>query len=88
MGATGNPLVHLYLNVDPLEIEAQRAKLWTGMVSLYRELVGRAEEAGVRISTHHYHRSDRLLWNYTTMSTLLAAVSSPSNGVTYCQGKS
>ena len=68
--------------------EGERARLWDGLVELYRELVASAERAGVRISTHHFHLPNRLLWNFTTMSRLLSEVSSPFNGVTYCQGKS
>ena len=88
MGSAGIPFVHLYLNVDPLDDEGQRSSLWDGLVQLYRQLISSAEKAGVRVSTHHYHRPDRLLWNYATMSELLGEVSSPCNGVTYCQGKS
>ena len=88
MGAAGIPFVHLYLNVDPLESEEARAGLWDGLVEFYRQLVAAAETARVRISTHHFHRPDRLLWNYETMSRLFDQVSSPNNGVTFCQGKS
>ena len=58
------------------------------MVEVYRELTSIAEKAGVRISTHHYHRPDRLLWNYQTMERLFNELQSPINGVTFCQGKS
>ena len=58
------------------------------MVDVYRELSEIATNAGVRVSTHHYHLPDRLLWNYDTMSRLLNEVQSPVHGVTYCQGKS
>ena len=88
MGAAGIPYLHLYLNVDPLESEAARMSLWDGLVRFYGALTAIAGEAGVRISTHHFHRPDRLLWNYETMTRLLAEVPSPSNGVTFCQGKS
>lgn len=88
MGQAGIPLVHFYLNVDPIDDPGIRSQLWEGLVAFYRELVSAAEQAGVGISTHHYHRPDRLLWNFETMSTLLSQVDSPSNGVTFCQGKS
>ena len=88
MGNAGIPYVHNYLNVDAIEDEGQRAKLWNGLVAFYRELIPLAENAGVSISTHTFHRSDRLLWNFTTMSTLLNEVKSPNNGITFCQGKS
>ena len=88
MGAAGIPYVHLYLNVDPLDSDDAREQLWGGLIEVYRELIAIATQAGVQISTHHFHRPDRLLWNYATMSRLLGEVSSPHNGVTYCQGKS
>ena len=90
MGEAGIPLVHFYLNMtEPIpEESAARQAAWSGMVEVYRELVRSAESANVRISTHHYHRSDRLLWNYKTMSTLLGELASPYAGVTFCQGKS
>ena len=88
MGQAGITYVHFYLNVDPLADEEKRASLWEGLVDYYRRLVALAEAADVRISTHHFHVPDRLLWNYQTMSTLLGQVSSPHNGVTFCQGKS
>ena len=88
MGTAGIENVHFYLNVDPLDDEARRPRLWEGLVEFYKGLIARSASAGVRISTHHFHRPDRLLWNYTTMCRLLTEVSSPFNGVTYCQGKS
>jgi len=89
MGQAGIPLVHLYLSVDPIAGDPdRRARLWEGLLAFYGGLIPVAERAGVRISTHHYHHPDRLLWNYETMSTLLSEVQSPSNGVTFCQGKS
>ena len=89
MGEAGVPYLHLYLNVNPAPPDAaEKAQLWDGLVDVYRELSGIAEKAGVRISTHHYHLPDRLLWNYETMSRLLNEVQSPVHGVTFCQGKS
>ena len=88
MGEAGIPYLHLYLNVDRLSSEVERAQLRGGLVEVYRQLTGIAEKAGVRISTHHFHVPDRLLWNYETMSQLLNEINSPANGVTFCQGKS
>lgn len=88
MGAAGIPYVHLYLNVDPLSSDDEREGLWGGLVEVYNQLTDVAEAAGVKISTHHFHVPDRLLWNYETMSRLLGEVNSPASGVTYCQGKS
>ena len=88
MGAAGIPYVHLYLNVDPLSSDDEREGLWGGLVEVYNQLTDVAEAAGVRLSTHHFHVPDRLLWNYETMSRLLGEVNSPASGVTYCQGKS
>ncbi|NKB69328.1 MAG: TIM barrel protein [Candidatus Latescibacteria bacterium] len=88
MGQAGITYVHFYLNVDPLDDEAKRNHLWEGLVEYYRRLVALAEAADVRISTHHFHVPDRLLWNYQTMSTLLDQAPSSHNGVTFCQGKS
>lgn len=88
MGAAGIPYVHLYLNVDPLSSDDEREGLWGGLVEVYNQLTDVAEAAGVRLSTHHFHVPDRLLWNYETMSRLLNEVDSPASGVTYCQGKS
>ncbi len=47
-----------------------------------------AEEQGVKVSTHHFHRPDRILWNLETMERLFKEVDSPANGVIFCQGKS
>ena len=88
MGSAGIPYVHLYLNVDPLSSDDEREGLWSGLVEVYNQLTDVAEAAGVRLSTHHFHVPDRLLWNYETMSRLLNEVDSPASGVTYCQGKS
>ena len=89
MGRAGIPLLHFYLGTDPAPDDpGERARLWDSLVDIYRELAQVAETAGVRISTHHYHRPDRLLWNHETMHRLLEEVGSPSNGVTFCQGKS
>ena len=88
MGAAGIPYVHNYLNVDPIEDESRRPALWEGLIAFYQELIPKAAEADVRISTHHFHVPNRLLWNFETMSTLLNEVSSPHNGITFCQGKS
>lgn len=88
MGAAGVPFVHFYLNVDPLSDEEQRAALWQGLVEYYRGLAERAEAAGVKVSTHHYHVPDRLLWNYESMTRLLDEAPSANTGVTFCQGKS
>ena len=88
MGAAGVPFVHFYLNVDPLSDEGERAALWQGLVEYYRGLAGRAEAAGVKVSTHHYHVPDRLLWNYESMTRLLDEAPSDNTGVTFCQGKS
>lgn len=88
MGAAGIPYVHNYLNVDPIEDESRRPALWEGLIAFYQELIPKATEADVRISTHHFHVPNRLLWNFETMSTLLNEVFSPHNGITFCQGKS
>ena len=88
MGAASIPFVHNYLNVDPIEDESRRPALWDGLVAFYRELIPKAAETGVRISTHHFHVPNRLLWNFETMSSLLNEVPSPHNGITFCQGKS
>ena len=88
MGRAGIPLVHMYLNIDELSAGDQREGLWNGLVQVYRQLAALAEEAGGRISTHHYHLPSRLLWNYETMSALLREAESSASGVTYCQGKS
>ena len=88
MGEAGIPYLHLYLNVDPLSSDSEREQLWSGLIAVYNQLTRIAETADVRISTHHFHVPDRLLWNYETMSRLLNEVDSPANGVTFCQGKS
>ena len=88
MGAAGIPYVHNYLNVDPIEDESRRPALWEGLIAFYQELIPKATETDVHISTHHFHVPNRLLWNFETMSTLLNEVSSPHNGITFCQGKS
>ena len=89
MGEAGIPFLHLYLNVNPAPSDlAEKQGMWQGLVEVYRQLMQISEKSGVRISTHHYHKPDRLLWNYETMSSLLNEVQSSCNGVTYCQGKS
>ena len=89
MGESGIPFLHLYLSLDPAPSDStEKSQLWDGMVEVYREFTSIAEKAGVRISTHHYHRPDRLLWNYQTMERLFNELQSPINGVTFCQGKS
>ena len=88
MGAAGVPYVHFYLNVEPLGDEGARAQLWQGLVAYYQGLASRAEAAGVKISTHHYHVPDRLLWNFESMSRLFDEAPSGNSGVTFCQGKS
>ena len=88
MGSAGIPYVHFYLNVDPLKDESARDELWDGLVAYYQGLAKLAESAGVKISTHHYHVPDRLLWNYESMTRLFAEAPSANSGVTFCQGKS
>lgn len=88
MGEAGIPYVHFYLNVDPVPSEEQRPELWDNLVDIYRVLGDRAGAAGVKISTHTYHKPDRLLWNGDTMSDLIEACGSSHHGLTFCQGKS
>jgi sugar phosphate isomerase/epimerase len=88
MGEAGIPYVHFYLNVDPLPSEADRPKLWESLTDIYRILGERAESAGVKISTHTYHKPDRLLWNGDTMADLIEGAASAHHGLTFCQGKS
>ena len=89
MGEAGIPFLHLYLNTAPYPSDPdEKARLWDGTVSIYKELTGLGEKVGVQVSTHHYHRPDRLLWNYDTMARLFDEVGSSANGVTFCQGKS
>ena len=89
MGEAGMPYVHFYLNVDEAPEDAdERERLWEGLAATYRELTPIAEAAGVKISTHHFHLPDRLLWNYETMTRLLRDAQSEASGVTFCQGKS
>jgi len=89
MGEAGIPLLHIYVSgVQAPTDEAERKTYLKRLVDYYRELVDAAEEAKVKVSTHHYHRSDRLLWNYETMNRVLSEVDSPYNGVTFCFGKS
>ncbi|MFQ6040949.1 MAG: sugar phosphate isomerase/epimerase family protein [Candidatus Poribacteria bacterium] len=89
MGEAGIPLLHIYVSgVQAPADETERETYLKRLVDYYRELIGAAEEAKVRVSTHHYHRPDRLLWNYETMNRVLSEVDSPYNGVTFCFGKS
>ena len=88
MGAAGVPFVHFYLNVQPVADEGERAELWKGLLEYYRGLSARADAARVKISTHHYHVPDRLLWNYESMTRLLDEAPNAHSGVTFCQGKS
>ena len=62
MGEAGIPYVHLYLNVDQLSSEDEREGLWGGLIEVYDQITRIAETAGVRISTHHFHVPDRILW--------------------------
>lgn len=89
MGEAGIPLLHIYVSsVQAPTDEAEREIYLNRLVDYYRELVDAAEEANVKVSTHHYHRPDRILWNYETMNHVLSEVDSPYNGVTFCFGKS
>lgn len=89
MGEAGVPFLHLYLSNEPAPSDpAEKARLWEGLADIYRELSAVSEQAGVLISTHHYHLPDRLLWNCHTMSRMMDEVGSPANGVIFCQGKS
>ena len=66
----------------------QRQKHWQGLVEIFQELGQIGKDAGVRISTHTFHVSDRLIWNRETFANLMAATDSPAHGLTFCQGKS
>ncbi|MBM3238144.1 TIM barrel protein [Candidatus Poribacteria bacterium] len=89
MGEAGIPLLHIYVSgVQAPTDESERETYMKRLVDYYRELIDAAEEATVKVSTHHYHRPDRLLWNYETMNRVLSEVDSPYNGVTFCFGKS
>jgi sugar phosphate isomerase/epimerase len=89
MGRAGIPFLHLYLSTQAAPVDpGERARHWEGLVEMYRGLAAFAEQAGVRVSTHTYHRPDRLLWNSATMSRLLEEVPAPFHGLTFCQGKS
>lgn len=89
MGRAQIPFVHFYLSADaaPADPE-QRQKHWQGLVAIFQELGQIGEDAGVQISTHTFHVSDRLIWNRETFANLMEATASPAHGLTFCQGKS
>ena len=89
MGKAGIPYLHLYSSNEIVPGDGpERECLWAGLVEYYRELTDVAEDVGVKVSTHHFHRPDRILWNLATMERLFQEVDSPANGVIFCQGKS
>ena len=89
MGKAGIPYLHLYSSNEIVPGDGpERECLWAGLVEYYRELTDVAEDVGVKVSTHHFHRPDRILWNLATMEQLFQEVDSPANGVIFCQGKS
>jgi sugar phosphate isomerase/epimerase len=89
MGEAEIPLLHIYVSgVQAPTDESERETYMKRLVDYYRELIDAAGKAKVKVSTHHYHRPDRLLWNYETMNRVLSEVDSPYNGVTFCFGKS
>lgn len=51
---------------------------WTELVGFFQKVVGAAEKAEVRLASH--------VWDMRLMKALMAAVPSPYNGITYCQG--
>lgn len=90
MGTARIPYLHLYLNnkdAYPTDPDEQN-RYWDLLMDVYRQLTQTGEQAGVQISTHHYHAPGRPLWNYDTMAQLFETINSPANGVTFCQGKS
>ena len=89
MGHAQIPLVHFYLSADAAPTDPdERQQHWQGLVEIFQELGQIGDGAGVRISTHTFHVSDRLIWNRETFSNLMAATDSPAHGLTFCQGKS
>lgn len=89
MGHAQIPFVHFYLSADAAPTDPhQRQTHWQGLVEIFQELGQIGEAAGVRISTHTFHVSDRLIWNRESFAKLMAATDSPAHGLTFCQGKS
>ena len=89
MGDAQIPFVHFYLSADAAPTAPnQRQTHWQGLVEIFQELGQIGEDAGVRISTHTFHVSDRLIWNRESFANLMAATDSPAHGLTFCQGKS
>lgn len=89
MGDAQIPFVHFYLSADAAPTDPnQRQTHWQGLVEIFQELGQIGEDAGVRISTHTFHVSDRLIWNRVSFANLMAATDSPAHGLTFCQGKS
>lgn len=89
MGHAQIPFVHFYLSADAAPTDPnQRQTHWQGLVEIFQELGQIGEDAGVRISTHTFHVSDRLIWNRESFANLMVATDSPAHGLTFCQGKS
>lgn len=89
MGDAQIPFVHFYLSADAAPTDPnQRQTHWQGLVEIFQELGQIGQDAGVRISTHTFHVSDRLIWNRESFASLMAATDSPAHGLTFCQGKS
>ncbi len=89
MGDAQIPFVHFYLSADAAPTDPnQRQTHWQGLVEIFQELGQIGQDAGVRISTHTFHVSDRLIWNRESFANLMAATDSPAHGLTFCQGKS
>ena len=89
MGHAQIPFVHFYLSADAAPTDPDQRQIhWQGLVEIFQILGQIGEEAGVRISTHTFHVSDRLIWNRESFASLMAATDSPAHGLTFCQGKS
>ena len=53
---------------------------WPAVVEFFKEVVGAADEVGLRLANH--------LWAVEVVHEIWQAAPSPNNGVTYCQGMS
>jgi len=86
MSEVGIDSLFIFLAARRPDEESVREQRWRNLITLYQDLVPRAEEAGIRLSNHGHQNRDRLLFHSSDMARLLDSFPSPANGVTLCMG--
>jgi len=89
MGSLGEAGFYSVLNFaaspqPPTKKEEQ--EYWERLLDYYAKFVQIAENAGVRIATHAFYYPDRLVRDSEHLLTIVNAIESDYNGVTFCGG--